>query len=203
MVHTARFSSRRWNRIQRRMNKQTLLGRERTRRNGFSLVEISVVLAIVTVAVAMLSQTLGSATRLDPVTRETAIASGAIHDVIEQMHNHPFGQIFASYNQRADDDPGGPGTAPGSRFPVDGLMPIPGSSSVGTISFPAIEGRLREDVSDAQLGMPRDLNGDGIVDSRDHSNDCVLFPVRVRVEWASGGKGPPRSIEMYTMIAHF
>ena len=49
--------------------------------------------------------------------------------------------------------------------------------------FPTVSGQLREDVADAQLGTPMDLNGDGAIDGADHSGDYVLLPVRIRVRW--------------------
>ena len=59
--------------------------------------------------------------------------------------------------------------------------------------------QLREDVVDASVGMPRDLNADGAVDAFDHADDYVLLPVSVRLEWrdASGD----RNVEVDILLA--
>ena len=54
------------------------------------------------------------------------------------------------------------------------------------------------------LGMPRDLNNDGIVDAQDHAHDCILLPVKVRLEWKSKcGRHGKRSLEIYSMLANY
>ncbi len=59
---------------------------------------------------------------------------------------------------------------------------------------------LREDLDLPELGMPRDLNGDGIVDSADHSADYRLLPVLLRLEWR--GQSGHRQSEVRTILAH-
>ena len=53
-------------------------------------------------------------------------------------------------------------------------------------------------MKDASLGMPRDLNGDGVIDSEDHAGDYVLLPVKVRVNWR--GITGDRSFEVCTVL---
>jgi hypothetical protein len=61
--------------------------------------------------------------------------------------------------------------------------------------------QLREDVVNAKLGMPRDLNGDGVVDANNHAGNYQLLPVLVRVRWRGvGGNG---LVELPTMLASF
>ena len=95
--------------------------RARPERAGTSLIEVMVVLAILSVAGAMFSQTMTVSRRLDPVGAETAMAAEGARTQLEKMHNHPFRDVFRLYNDDPSDDPGGKGTAPGSRFAVDGL----------------------------------------------------------------------------------
>lgn len=180
------------------------IARAHARRRAFSLIEAMVVLAIITVATGMLARTLASAAKLDPVATETAIAASGARTMIEQMKNHEFSELFALYNDVPGDDPGGPGTAPGAHFAIQGLVPLTAGGLVGTIVFPSIDGQLREDVVDDELGMPRDLNADSLVDSTNHANDCVLLPIRIRVEWTSrAGRDAKRKFEMFTMFARF
>jgi prepilin-type N-terminal cleavage/methylation domain-containing protein len=163
-----------------------------------TLIELMVVLAILTIALSMFSRTLVSSARLDPLNRETVIAGEGARSQLEAMRNNMFREIFALYNDDPGDDPDGAGTAPGSRFAVDGLEPLAGRDYVGTVSFPVIDGALREDLEDDPLGMPRDLNADGEIDSGAHTDDYALIPVRIRIEWQ--GRGGERQLDMYTMF---
>ena len=58
---------------------------------------------------------------------------------------------------------------------------------------------LREDEIAAELGLPRDLNGDLLIDDQDHSGDYIVLPVIVRVSWT--GKAGNRQFEIATMLA--
>lgn len=177
----------------------------RSRRRGLTMIEMLMVMTVLTMAMAMLVRTLVSAAKLEPVLDEAETAAEGGRSQIEAMHNHPFGEVFARYNANAFDDPLLPGSAPGNTFDVPGLDPVAPGGKVGRVEFPTIDGQLREDVEDETLTMPRDLNGDGVVDSVNHANDRILLPVRVVVEWkpAGGGDGPAgrRKITFYTMFS--
>ena len=172
-----------------------------TRRSGFTLVELLIVLVIMTITLGLLSRLLASTASIGPIHRETSRAVEAARDVIEQMHNMPFREVFARYNDDPSDDPDGPGTAPGNRFSVDGLEPQVGDplGLEGEVVFPAVDGQLREDVTDSSLGFPRDINADGVVDDEDHASDCIVLPLVVRIRWT--GHSGDRSFEMFTMLA--
>lgn len=168
---------------------------------GFSIIEVMLVLTLLTVGIGMFAGTLGSVMGLGPSLRESARAVEAARSVVESMRAQPFEQLWALYNADPADDPGGAGTAPGAGFAMPGLAPIPGDADglVGSVIFPEVGGELREDSADADLGMPRDLNLDGLVDAGDHAADYRALPVHVRVEWK--GKGPARRIDLHTTIA--
>jgi type II secretory pathway pseudopilin PulG len=168
------------------------------------MLEVAVTLTIITVSLAMFAQTMASSRKLDPVASETAAAASAARTVLEEMKNRDFDQLFALYNADPTDDPDGAGTGPGATFAVPELTPLVPGARAGSISFPNTGGRLHEDVVDAPLGMPRDLNADDTVDNANHSDDYVLLPIRVRVDWiAKGTKGMQRHFEMFTMYTSF
>jgi len=141
-------------------------------------------------------------------TRETTLATEAAWRMIEQLRAAPnFNQVFAMYNTTTADDPGGGVVSPGANFAVTGLQAVVGDPDglPGEIVFPTttVGGalQLREDVVNAKLGMPRDLNGDGVVDAADHSGDYQLLPVLVRVRWRGvAGNG---LVELPTMLSNF
>jgi prepilin-type N-terminal cleavage/methylation domain-containing protein len=171
-----------------------------TARNaGLTLIELMVVLAILTIALSMFSRTLVSSARLDPLNSETVIAGEAARSKLEEMRNNRFEDIYVLFNSDPADDPGGAGTAPGDQFLVDNLDPIAGQAFIGTVFFPEQASVLREDVVNEMLGMPRDLNADGIVDADPRADDYLLLPVRIRIEWS--GRGGDRNLEMHTLFA--
>jgi hypothetical protein len=120
---------------------------------------------------------------LNRVNQETALAEAAVRGTMEQITGVPFATAFSLFNANPNDDPLGPGTAPGATFAVQGLRGDVGVPP-GRIEFPTGGGaQLREDVVDAAWNMPRDLNGDGIIDALDHAANYRLLPVRVVVTW--------------------
>lgn len=172
-----------------------------TRRAGFSLVEIVLVFAVMSVAGMIYAQTVASSRRLDPIAYETMVAAEAARVAVEQMRARPVVELYTLYDADPSNDPGGPGTAPGATFAVPGLATVADGTPVGRIELPVVDGRLAEDFVDDMLGMPRDLDGDGAIDALDHRDDWVVLPVRVRLVWAPrGGVGTTRDFEIYTMI---
>ena len=61
----------------------------------------------------------------------------------------------------------------------------------------AFHAAVDRDVVDARLGMPRDLNGNG-VDGNDHAADYRILPVVVRFAWR--GPGGPSRAEFRTIL---
>jgi type II secretory pathway pseudopilin PulG len=173
-----------------------------------TMVELVLVLGILGMAFGMLTSTMVANARQRHINRETAIAVEAARDIFERMRNEDFDQIFALYNAQAADDPAGPGSAPGNVFDVADLDLPPGTQrpAVGEVVLPALQSpggawQLREDFDDAELGMPRDLNGDSMIDDADHAFDCMLLPVRVELEW--DGVYGARRLSVSTLLADF
>ena len=156
---------------------------------------------ILTLCCGMLTHTLTATATHRRVNGERALAAEAARGVLEDMHNWNFGAVYLTYNADPADDPDGPGTAPGKHFQVEGLTPDPDDPDgfVGEITFPTDSAPLREDVQDDLLCMPRDLNGDKVIDGEDHSLDYVVLPVTVTVRWR--GRAGVREFRMHTMLA--
>jgi hypothetical protein len=158
------------------------------------------VLAILLTGMGMFVHTISSTSKLGPVNRETVLAMTAARGMAEQIRSEGAAGVFARYNQFPKDDPGGVGTAPGPNFPVPGLSLVPGDSDgmAGEIIFPANGKNLREDIVDPALGLPRDLNGDGVMDNVDHSTDYEILPYTIRIRWT--GKTGVRTFELQTAV---
>jgi prepilin-type N-terminal cleavage/methylation domain-containing protein len=169
-------------------------------RGGFTLLEFAVSLSVLLVALLALSQSIVTSMRLADSSRETRLASSASRAMLELLDGaDDFASVFRRYNANPDDD--GALLAPGSHFPVNGLAACKDDldGMVGEIVFPTAGFELREDLVDPSLGMPRDLNGDGLIDSLDHSQDFRLLPVLVHLRWT--GADGERTLEMRTLLA--
>ncbi len=175
--------------------------RARPSRRGMTLVEVMVALVILTMCVGMLTSTIASTSVQATVNRENAIAVEAARAAIEDMHNVPFEQVFALFNDFPDDDPGGPGTGFGNHFDVIGLDAADDDldGMVGEVILPGADGVLVENEQNDALGLPRDLNGNIQVDEGDRSGDYLVLPVIVRLRWQ--GRAGVRQFEMATMLA--
>ena len=160
---------------------------------------------VMTLAMGMYSSSVTTLTRQRVVMEESALATQGAVDLLETLRHEEFATLWRRYNSSPDDDPAGPGSAPGARFRVAGLSsadPALGDL-VGTVLLPEIEDpafglQLREDAVQPEWGLPRDLNGDSLLDTRDHADDYRVLPVRVRVEWT--GRGGARTLEMGTIL---
>jgi len=174
-----------------------------TSRSGFSLIEIAVVMILLVIAIGGLSSAVVSSIRLSRTNEESAIADDAARRMIAELRTVGFLDIFASFNADPGDDPGGAGSAPGPNFVVVGLTPQNDDADglVGEIRFPTAPlgpgVALNEDSQDSNLGMPRDLNGDG--DSTDLvQTNYLVLPVSVRIQWT--GSAGRSFVELRTVI---
>jgi prepilin-type N-terminal cleavage/methylation domain-containing protein len=169
-------------------------------RAGFSLVEMMLVLVVLTVAVSMLSGMVATTSAMVPLQLQQALASEAARAQVELMRTASFEDLFSTYNQNPADDPLGPGTANGANFFVRGLSAAIDDVDglCGRVRFPEINGQLREDITDRKLGMPRDLNFDGVIGTKNVAADAIVLPVEIRIEWQYGVT--LRSYSLYTMF---
>ena len=173
-------------------------------RAGFTLIEVTIAAAVLVIGVLGMVGSIAASLKLVGTNKETVLAHQAARGLVERMQNVTFAQVFATYNGNAADDPSGASTAPGTRFDVTGLAPLPVAAGqtarAGTITFPTIAGTntLSESVVDAELGMPRDLNGDGVITNGAMPGSYLILPVRIQVRWR--GNGGDRSISLVTLL---
>jgi prepilin-type N-terminal cleavage/methylation domain-containing protein len=152
---------------------------------GFTLVEVTLAAAVLSVVVVGIIGTMTLGMEQSALAADTALAVDAARRQAELMASKPFSQIFALFDDVAWDDPGGAGTGFTPHFAVAGLAATNADGFAGHVIFPspAGTGTLREDTSNASLGMPRDLDGDGTVGSTDVSHSYKLLPAQIRVDW--------------------
>jgi type II secretory pathway pseudopilin PulG len=180
------------------MQVQSRTGERRTRRTaGFALIDVMIAGVVLTIAVVGTSGAMLSGLALQRTESESSIARQAARRAIEELQGVPFEEVFRAYNATVGDNAGLTVAARGPSFAVAGLTPDPADvdGQCGRVMLPIVNAGAVETLSeafvDADLGMPGDLNGDGVQDALDHSGDYVVLPVRVRVEWR-GIAGPMR-----------
>lgn len=155
------------------------------RRGGMGLLDLMIALTILTVAVMSLLGLVGASLQLETVNRENTLAIQAARRAIEELRAIPFEDVYSSCNRDPSDDPGAEGSGRGANFAVDGLEPARNDDDglVGEILMPVYANQLREDLVDAGLGTPMDLDLDGVIDIDDHADDYRVLPVTVRLRW--------------------
>jgi len=167
-------------------------------RAGWTLLEIMISTVILLVVLMGFSYGLVSTTSLERVTREQGQAREAAREQVELLRAIPLEDVLERYDELPGNDPDGV-VSPGPHFDVPGLNPRPGAAAVGTIVLPLTEeGEVREDVERPELGLPRDLTGEGELDDLDHAGDYRILPVLVRLEWR--GAGGDAKLEMGTVL---
>ncbi len=182
--------------------KRGKLHRPVRRRAGLSIIEVTLVMVVLTVAMGLFTSTVNSTSRQRAAKRQAVIASEGARRILEVMRSQNFQQIFALYNNSIVDDPGGPGTAPGPHFSVPGLTAQSGDADgfVGQVRFAWPGPAISEQAVDETLGFPRDISGNDTVDAANHATDYILLPVEVRLQW--GGPAGDRSLSVFTAFSN-
>lgn len=165
-----------------------------------TLLEVMLSISIMTVAIVMFSGVVSTTARMGSEKRRASLAAQAARSELERMRCDTFRDVWALYNEDPDDDPAGKNTARGPHFAVAGLEALDTDADgfVGRILLPAQQGQLIESATLPTFGFPRDLNGDTLIDDKNHVADYAILPVTVRLEWRS--ENGPRSLEMHTML---
>ncbi len=163
-------------------------------RKGFSLLEVLLSLSILTISAVGLAGFIDSASQARRSAQSNRVARDQLGIGHERLSGLPFEEVFARYNGTTADDPGS-GNSPGSEIAIStnsfGWTSGAGAPPVLIAEFPATSaapGVLREDLILPKLGMPRDLNLDGVIDSADHSADYQALPVLLTVRWFERGE---------------
>ncbi len=174
------------------------------REGGSSLLEVQIAGALLIVALSGIAGSLLSSASLHQSNAEVGLATQAAREVIEEFRTMTIADAFARFNSVAQDDPLGAGTAPGPRFTVPGLTPLPEDrdGAHGQIFFPV------KNASDQQFSETPgnvfglevwDLDLDGKVKTSVTVASARLAPVVVRVRWR--GTTGAMSVELRTVLS--
>lgn len=158
-------------------------------------------MAVVTVALYALTSTVWRLHALNEANQERRLAENALQSICEQVHSvsaaaqsNPAGWARTLSTAFASDG------HPGNRFDVPELVSLPGVESIGTIQVVTDEELTDSDLG-FPVGMPRDLDGDGVIASADVSATALLLPVVVVLRW-KGGSGERELVHAFFELAY-
>jgi Tfp pilus assembly protein PilV len=163
------------------------LGRRRRTAGGgrgaFTLLELAIATSILMIGIVSVLSASSRMNSLRVSNRERTLAQNAVRSMTERMHAsaHGFSADPVTWSQRLFDT-FGPGGSFGNAFAVEGLPLVEGAESVGTIVIGSDETDTDTELQ-AQLGMPRDLNGDGDAADADVTSGARLLPVVLTLRW--------------------
>ena len=150
-------------------------------RGGFTLVEVAVAVIVLLVGLMALSASAVRVQGLARAARERMAAQNALRAKAEEIR---------SISRAGLSDPLGWGLhvtnalAALPTFAVEGLTPVEGQSTVGSVRL--ITNETQDDATlGVELGMPRDLDGDGLATNGAVAGSARLLPVVLEARWHS------------------
>lgn len=161
------------------------LASRRKCRAGFTMLEVSLALTLLVVAMAAMGASNMRMNALRRSNRDRTVAQNAVQTISEEMQAiaragaaDPAG--LASHVLTAVAN----GGQLGNTFDVPELTPQSGEAHVGSIRVITDE-TANDTALKLELGLPRDLNGDGDAADSDVSASARLLPVVVTLRWHS------------------
>jgi len=159
---------------------------------GFGYVELLIAMSALIVAMLAHAGLTVSTHAQNSLNQERRLALEGLRGQLDRMRTVEFKHAFATFDTVTTNDPPG---AVGPNFAIAGLNPSPsdGDGFVGRVIFPVAPPAsdpsappvLREDVVNAEMGMPADLDGDGVVDDQPKDEGYLYLPVIVEARWRS------------------
>ena len=146
---------------------------------GFSLLEAVTALVLVTITFMGIASGVIANSRAFDSTREEVLVSHALRKMAETIRGTAFNQIYTKY----------------ANFPFS--VPENGIGATGIVSIFVDE--TANTAESNTLGLPRDLNGDGLANSVNVSANYNLLPIRLSLSW--DGRDGTRTQELYFLLA--
>lgn len=168
---------------------------------GFTLIEVLVTASVLLIGLLAMTSTSVVVNSLRKSASDQQTAQGALQAIVEDLH---------ATARAADNDPlnwtneildvYGAGGTPGNSFAVPGLEAWAGAANVATVQVVTDE-TTTDAALGAAAGMPRDLNGDGAVNSVDVRSTASLLPVIVRLQW-TGSAGQQQLSQVVYLLRY-
>jgi len=168
------------------MHRNTLGNGGRRARRGFTLIELTIAMSMLMIAMVSAASTTMRMHSLRKQNRDRIVVQNAMRSMGERIQAQSYRASFLdpdTWSAKMLATYGAGGTV-GSTFEVD-LLNEPGPG--------VLPGSIRivtdETATDAalgmELGMPRDLNGDGDALDTDVTGTACILPVTLDIQWRS------------------
>jgi type II secretory pathway pseudopilin PulG len=181
-----------------RLARPTQGPRARTEQAGFTMAETALAMTVLLVALISASAATLRTHALQRENREKVVAHNALRTQAEQLH--ATATRLAEQTEDLDTWVGQVQAQLSDTFDVPELLPALEGEAVGSILLITDETLTDEDLG-IDIGMPRDLNGDGDALDADVSTSARVLPVIVRVDWL-GGRGIRRLDHGFYVLAY-
>jgi len=149
----------------------------RSRCAGFTLLEVMITLVVFIVAFGGLSALLVLNVQSISQVRERSLVVHSLRETAEKVRSAPFKEIVLDYQS----------------YP----FAIGEINATGTVQLFLNETEVSQDSQ--VLGLPRDLDGDGLVQSTDVSATYTLLPVKIEVSWTA--QNGPETEALYMLLS--
>ncbi len=156
-------------------------------RGGFTLLEVLITVAVLMVGLLAMTSTSVVVNSLRRSASDRSRAHAAVQAISQDLlsvarasSENPSlwaGEILEAY---------GPDGSPGNELPITGLDPWEGADHIATVTIITDETTTDAAIG-SEIGMPRDLDGDGLASSSDVTGNASLLPAIVDVRWRHGG----------------
>ena len=165
------------------------------------MIEVTLALSVLLVALVAMSSSTMRMHSLRRQNREQNVAQNAVRTVGEELQ---------SLSRSCVDAPGGwstnflagvaPGGSVGPTFEAPELTPRDGQPTVGRITVVTDETATDAELG-FDLGMPRDLDGDGVVGNTNVSATARILPVVLELSW-QGSSGDQRLLHPFYVMGY-
>ena len=169
------------------------------KQDGFTMIEAVVVMSILLMGLLAMTSTSVTVHALRESDRERRLANSALDSIIEDVKGIANAQVGTdpTWSQNFANAYAIGGT-PGPLYPVNGLQPRDGEPSVVSVTITTDE-TLTDQELGVNLGMPRDLDNDGLIDNADVTATATIMPVIVRVRW-NGSSGNRELVQGFYVL---
>lgn len=128
---------------------------------GLTLVEVTIALSLLTLSVLGFGASYVVNSRSSDTISEKSLVVHTVRQLVERMRGDPFDSVVANYQGLA--------------------FTIPELNATGTVTIFVNETTNSADSN--MLGLPRDLDGDGLATAIDVSADYILVPIKIEVTY--------------------
>ena len=167
---------------------------------GMTLIEVMIAAMVLAIGIMSAMSALISVSTLETANHDDLIAISVAKQKLAEIQTQKFQTVFSFYGPNGQQNkfdvyplPEGQGKIEFPTNPAIADNALPDTSISYTLSEMVNNSGLATD-----LGMPMDLDGDGLASKTDVTTTYVLLPMRITITWNSSVG--PRSMKLCTML---